>query len=84
VQREVLSRAARAGGAAFVAPAPLIRLLLHQNAEVRSLAVQCLGKLGAKAAVALPLIRRLTNDPDAQVQRQARKAARLIEAGLGQ
>ena len=59
---------------------PLVALLEHTNAEVRSWAASVLGKIGREAKEAAPALRNLLNDPAEGVRTQATQALAALES----
>jgi len=63
---------------------PLTRLLSESDAQTRRVAAWSLGQIGSEAAVAIPQLERLSNDPDDLTRRAVREALKKIrgeEAG---
>ena len=56
----------------------LVGLLEHRNAAVRSWSADSLGRMGAAASDALPVLHEMQSDDDARVRQAARQAIRLI------
>ncbi|HEY3789962.1 MAG TPA: HEAT repeat domain-containing protein [Urbifossiella sp.] len=75
-----------------LAVGPTVELLRHKNAQVRELALQTLGEIGADAKEAAPAIRDLLTDPDVALEaavalyrvgeKDLDNAVRLIESAF--
>jgi HEAT repeat protein len=61
------------------AVAAILPVLESKHWTSRYMAVQALGKFGANAATAIPRIRALKNDPDADIKRAAAEALLAID-----
>ena len=80
VKSDALATIAEAGPAATAAVPQLIEELKNSNALVRRLAAYALGQIGAPAAtVALPELRKLMDDGDRDVVRNALNAIKAID-----
>ena len=80
VKSDALATIAEAGPAAATAVPQLIEELKNSNALVRRLAAYALGQVGAPAAtVALPELRKLMDDGDRDVVRNALNAIKAID-----
>jgi HEAT repeat protein len=59
----------------------LVKQLDHDQVAVRLLAIKFLGLAGRQAREALPALERISNDPDAEVRKQAKAACERIKLG---